>query len=123
MAVSLGHIAGSYIGTTLIEDVAANATKQAGSTSSGNMHQVYIDNTSNSSAVYLKIYDLAFASVDVGTTHPDFVFPCPGSGSRQFNFQDGLPFATALTYACATSPGTAGTGDPSPTPTIRITIG
>ena len=124
MAVSLGHIPGSYIGGTLIEDTAASATKQIGSTGSGNLYQVYIDNTGNNSqAVYLKIYDLAAGSVTVGTTHPDFVFPCPASGTRQYNFHDGLPFATALTYAVTATPGTAGGSDASTLPTIRITIG
>tara|TARA_R100000152_G_C6780653_1_gene213672 strand:+ start:1068 stop:1439 length:372 start_codon:yes stop_codon:yes gene_type:complete len=122
MAVNLGHIPGSYIGATLIEDTAANATKQIGKASSGTIYQVFIDNTSNSSAVYLKVYDLASGSVTVGQTHPDFVFPCPGSGKRQFNFPDGIAFATAFTYAITTSPGTAGSSDPSPTPTVRITI-
>ena len=59
MAVSLGHIPGSYIGATLIEDTAASATKQVGSASSGSMYQVYIDNTGNTDPVYLKIWDLA----------------------------------------------------------------
>jgi hypothetical protein len=110
MAVSLGHIPGAYIGATLIEDTAASATKQIGKTSSGNLYQVYIDNTGNTSQqVYLKIYDLAAGSVTVGggTTHADFIFPCPAAGTRQYNFHDGLPFATALTYAVTATPGTA----------------
>jgi len=126
MAVSLGHIPGSYIGQTLIEDTAASATKQIGSTSSGNMYQVYIDNTGNTDPVYLKIWDLASGSVTVGGgsgTHPDFIFPCPGSTTRQYNFHDGLPFGTALTYAVTTAAATSGSTAASPTPTIRISIG
>ena len=124
MAVSLGHIPGAYIGATLIEDTAASATKQIGKTSSGNLYQVYIDNTGNTSQqVYLKIYDLAAGSVTVGTTHADFIFPCPAAGTRQYNFPDGLPFAAALTYAVTATPGTAGSSDASTVPTIRITIG
>lgn len=123
MAISLGTIAGAYIGTTLVEDTDANATEEDAASSGGNLYQVYIDNTANSGQVYLKLYEAASGSVTVGSTHPSFVFPCPASSTRQFNFADGLPFATALSFACVTSPGTDGNTDPSSDVVVRISYG
>ena len=123
MAVSIGHITGSHIGSALIEDTAASATKQVADANSGTIHQILIDNTANTSQqVYLKIYDLASGSVTVGQTHPDFVFPCPAAGKRQYNFHSGIAYATALTYAVTATPGTAGGTDAGALPTIRILI-
>ena len=75
MAISLGTVAGGAIGTTIVEDTALSTTAQVADGNSGTIHQVYIDNTNNSSTqVYVKGYDTT-GSVTVGTTHPDFVFP------------------------------------------------
>jgi len=124
MAASLGTIAGSYIGTVLVEDTNIGTSAQTGSGSSGQLFQLYIDNSNNSAQVYLKVYDTT-GSVTVGTTHPDFVFPCAASSIRQFNFPEGIGFATGFKFACETD---AGTGDgsaaaPSSAVVVRITLG
>jgi hypothetical protein len=121
---SLGTIAASYIGTVLVENTNIGTTAQTGASSSGLLYQVYIDNTNNSAQVYLKVYDTT-GSVTVGTTHPDFVFPCAASSIRQFNFPEGIGFADGFKFACETD---AGTGDgsaaaPGAAVVVRISLG
>ena len=110
MGASLGTIAGAAIGTTLVEDTNLGTTAQVADGTSGSIHQVYIDNTNNAAQVYLKCYDTT-GSVTTGTTQPDFVFPCAASSIRQFNFIDGVAYATGVKISCETD---AGKGDGSP---------
>lgn len=109
MGISLGTIAGAAIGNTLVEDTNLGTTAQVADGSSGAIHQVYIDNTNNDAQVYVKGYDTT-GSVTVGTTQPDFVFPCAASSIRQFNFTSGIAYANGLKVACETD---AGKGDGS----------
>ena len=110
MGISIGTVAGGFIGTTLAEDTNLGTSAQVVDATSGSIHQVYIDNTNNSSQVYVKGYDTTGA-VTVGTTQPDFVFPCAASSIRQFNFTSGIAYANGLKIACETD---AGKGDGSP---------
>ena len=124
MAISNGTIPGSYIGQNLLEDTDCDHTVETGKGSSGNMYQVLINNNANSSAVYLKLYDTT-GTVTLGSSHPDFVFPCPATSTRQYNFHDGLPFATGLKFLCSTVGGTGDSGDNAPAESVivRISIG
>ena len=122
MAVSSGTVAGSYIGTTIVEDATANSTVEDAKASGGNLYQVYINNGHNAQ-VYVKCWQVASGSVTLGSTAPALIFPCPASVSRQYNFPDGLAFSTALSFACVDSPGTAGTTSPGSTVLVRITHG
>jgi len=124
MAISLGTVAGGAIGTTLVEDTALSTSVQTADGSGGTIYQVYIDNSNNSAQVYLKLYDTT-GSVTVGTTHPDFIFPCAASSVREFNFVQGIAYATGLKIACETD---AGTGDgsaaaPGNAVVVRMNIG
>ena len=122
MAVSTGSVPASIIGTSIIEDTSSNATPEDASSSTGTLHQVYIDNSANSAQVYLKLYEAAKGSVTVGTTPPSFIFSCPASSSRQFNFVDGIAWATALSFATVPAGGTGGTTSPSSAVVVRLTI-
>ena len=99
MGISIGTVAGGFIGTTLAEDTNLGTTAQVVDATSGSIHQVYV-----------KGYDTTGA-VTVGTTQPDFVFPCAASSIRQFNFTSGIAYANGLKIACETD---AGKGDGSP---------
>lgn len=86
--------------------------------SSALLLSVKVDNSANSGAAsYVKLYNLASGSVTVGTTAPDEILYIPASAvvTRQYwtgaNF--GVTFGTALSAACVTAGGTAGTVDPS----------
>lgn len=84
----------------------------------GSIYVVDVDNTANAAASFVKIYDAA--SPTVGTTAPDWVFKVPASVRRIFACTDGVAFATALSIACVTTGGTAGTTGPTSAVTVRI---
>ena len=121
MAVTQGSVAGSYIGPTIIEDASANATAETADASGGTLYQVYIDNSGNTGASFVKLY--ASASPTVGTTDPDFIFPAAANQTVQFDFPQGVAYVTALTFACVTTGGTGGTTNPLNAVTVRLTIG
>lgn len=108
----------SPIGTKLIVDTVANATaKNSVTGAAGTIYMIDIDNTGNSVASFLKIYDSA--SPTIGTTVPDYVFRIPSSQRRCIAIPEGLGF-TDLSYACTTAGGTAGTTGPTNAVVIRM---
>tara|TARA_R110000824_G_C15186078_1_gene674274 strand:- start:120 stop:491 length:372 start_codon:yes stop_codon:yes gene_type:complete len=123
MAVSSATVPGSFIGTTVIEDTDSDNTPEDASGSGGTLHQVYIDNSANSAQVYVKLYEAAKGSVTVGTTPPSFIFPCPASKAKQFNFASGAAWSTALSFATVTAAGTGGNTGPTDSVIVRLTIG
>ena len=91
-------------------------------TTSGTLHSVVIDNSANGSASYLKLWDAASGSVTVGTTAPDWTFKVPASTKRTIVFHDGAAYATALSAACVTTAGTAGTTGPTSDVIVEVII-
>ena len=67
----------------------------------------YLDcvSTDSSNALYVKFFDAAV--VNRGTTRPVMVVEIPTSGSKRLSFPDGVEFATALSYSCDRTGGTA----------------
>ena len=112
MATSVVEI-GTPSGLTRYRETDLTGTKSAVKASSGTIHAIVADNAANAAVSYLKLWDVASGSVTVGTTAPDFIFRIPASTKRTIVFQEGLAFATALTAACVTAGGTAGTTDPT----------
>lgn len=91
-----------------------DGTKAAVDATSGTLHSIVVDNTANAAEVeYLKLWDVASGSVTVGTTAPDWVFKIPAAVKRTIVFHDGVAYGTALTAACVTTAGTAGTTNPT----------
>jgi len=124
-------ILGSNICTDVIEDKTANATAQNNVTgAAATLFGAYIDNTLNSTAVYLKIWN--HASPTVGTTAPDFSFVCPAGKAVQYTWMGGVAMSTAISYACVaettaadlapTNGGTAGTTSPDKDVIVRILV-
>ena len=110
------------LGTKVGEDTAATATAVTNVIgSSGTIYYVEVDNTANSAASYLKIYNASGPTV--GTTAPDLILRATGSTREYFVFPTGLAFGTAVSYACVSAAGTGGTGSPSSSVTIRIVTG
>ena len=108
-------------GLKKFKDTDCTGTKVAVDTSSGNIHAIIIDNTANAGeATYLKLWDAASGDVTVGTTAPDWVFKVPASTKVTLVFQAALAYATALTAACVTTAGTAGTTNPTSDVVIEI---
>lgn len=74
------------------------------------LDQVTIDNTLNTSAVYLKLYNSDAGSAStVGTTNPMWVFPCAASSTADFTLDPGFKFLAGIQATCLTDKGTAGT--------------
>lgn len=108
-------------GLTHFKETDLNATKAAVKASAGTLYAIIIDNTANAAeAEYVKLWDAASGSVTVGTTAPDWVFKIPAAVKRAIVFTEGVAFATALTAACVTTAGTAGTTNP--TSDVVVTI-
>tara|TARA_R110002012_G_scaffold194495_1_gene362296 strand:- start:934 stop:1317 length:384 start_codon:yes stop_codon:yes gene_type:complete len=77
-------------------------------TSGGLIIQVEIDNTANSSAAYLNLYDVAGgAAVTVGTTDESFVFKVPAGSKTTYSCPDGSEYANGLKGAIVASPGSS----------------
>lgn len=98
-------------GVTLLTDTSNAATAVVAKASSTVLYELEMDNTANSAASYLKIYNTA--TVTVGTTVPDFVYLVPASTKITLVFPSGTTLGTAMTFATVTAGGTAGTTPPT----------
>ena len=120
MATSVVTIA-SPAGLTKFKETDLDGTKAAVDATSGTIHAIVIDNTANAAEVeYLKLWDSASGGVTVGTTAPDWVFKIPAAVKRTITFLEGLAYGTALTAACVTTAGTAGTTNPTANVVVEI---
>lgn len=99
-------------------DSSANSTAQQAETGSGTLFMVDIDNTANSAATFIKMYDAT--SITVGTTVPDWIFKAPGGVRRVYTIPTGLAFSTGLGYAAVTQGGTAGTTSPTSAVVLKL---
>lgn len=82
---------------------------------------VKIDNTANTHAVFLKLYNADSSSPPtLGSNNPDFVLPCSASSSADFTFDPGSTLATGTYAAVVTTAGTAGTTGPTNAVTVTI---
>ena len=114
-------VLGTPIATDVIEDTSANNTAQNNVTGGAAVFfGIYIDNTANTGASYVKIYN--HAGPTVGTTAPDFVFLCPGSVTRQYTMASGVAMGVGISYACTNAGGTDGTVSPGSAVLIRILV-
>jgi len=83
-------------------------TKQEVKATAGQIYRIYAFNLA-SSVLYLQIFNLAAASVTVGTTVPLSSLPMtPSNGGFTFEFPMGWEFDTGITVAVTTGPQTAG---------------
>lgn len=109
--------AGTPTGLTEFNDTAIGNTADAIKASSTRLYSVIIDNSLNSGAIYVKLFNLAAGSVVVGTTAPDEIIYVPGSSVVTQNYftaaAAGKIFASALSAICVTAGGTAGSTAPS----------
>lgn len=90
-------------------------TAQSIATIGGYLDALHVIN-SNTSQAFIQLFDVAAASVTVGTTTPKQSFLVPAgdgtnSGAFERQFSPPIPFSTAITYACTTT--ATGNGDPT----------
>ena len=124
MATSTTTKQGDPIGSALFTLTETSTTATAvnmdsGSSSGGaGIHLVEIDNTGNSVASYLNLYDAGSATV--GTDDESFVFMAPASTRITYACPEGASYVTGLTGAIVSTPGSA-TG-PASTVTAYILV-
>lgn len=119
MAVSNTAVA-ALSGATLFRDTdCANAAVSVKGSSTV-VYQIEVDNTGNGAASFLKIYNVASGSVTVGTTAPDMIIYAPASTKVTMVFPSGVTLGTAMTVACVTAAGTAGTTSPTSDVTVAV---
>lgn len=111
-AVTSGH-ATAGTGLSTLFDGSGDNTAQALKTAAGRLYFLEVSNPTAADA-YIQLFDLATASVTVGTTAPKLSLFVPAGdgtldGAMDKVWEIGLHFATAITYACTTTP-TGGTG-------------
>jgi len=106
------------IGVRLVQDTAASNTAIDNTTgAAGTLYMVEIDNSSYSTAVYLKLADTDNATA--GTTAATLVLLCPASVKRSYAFPEGIAFGTGFSHWCVTAATEASTAAPGDPPTIR----
>ena len=104
-----------------IEDTDVGATLQKVADGALYIDQIFIDNTNNAAAMYLKFYDVASGgSCTVGTTNPNYLFPVAASDTAQYAMNPGAHFASGIAFACLTEPGTGGTTAPTNDVSVKI---
>lgn len=85
------------------------------------VYLIQIDNSGNpNQKVYLKMWDNVAPTV--GTTAPNKIIPVPGGSIQKVGCIEGIPFTTALSFACVTTGGTGGTTAPTNPVIVAISI-
>ena len=120
MAYSVSPI-GAPLGTVVATDTGLGHTGdmnvRGGAT---NLYYLDCDNTANSAASYLKLWDATAPTV--GTTAPDWIFKIPANTRLPIPFPQGVLFATGFSMAAVTTGGTAGVTDPVSAFIVRATL-
>jgi hypothetical protein len=91
------------------------ATATSIKTSAGQLFGWYIGN-SNTSAVYVQLFDALTGSVTLGTTSPKLSLMIPAGGAANVFSDTGIAFATGISFACTTTRS----GSTGPTSTIDV---
>jgi hypothetical protein len=119
MAITKGVVANA-LADTLVTDTTTDSTVEAHVTgAAGSLYYVYIDNTANTAAAYVKIADATSATS--GSTVPDFVFYAPASRSVSYAIPSGHAYATGVSFWGTTTQASAvSQTDPGTAITVRI---
>lgn len=109
----------SPVGSKLIVETAAGATANNNVTgAAGTLYMADVDNTANvATPAYLKVYNAAAPTV--GSTAPDLILAVPAATRRTFVIPEGWAFSF-LSFACVTTPGTAGSTSPAANVPVRM---
>lgn len=96
---------------------ALTSTAQVIKGSAGKFGGYYIYNP-NATATYVILYDIAAASVTVGTSTPKLVFCIPATAGANLELLAGIPFGTAMSIAATTTGG----GNTAPSTALEAMI-
>jgi len=106
----------------LVRDTTSNATAENDVNGGAAVfYGIEVDNSLNSSAVYVKLYNNAGPTV--GTTAPDITMKVSAGSTRRMMVAEGIAFATALSFATVTDGGgTAGTTNPTNSVVVSLLV-
>lgn len=114
-AVQSAPAAATSGGADTLFDSDADNTAQAIKGAAGQLYKLDVYN-SNAAVAFVQLFDLAVGDVTVGVTAPKYVIYVPAQGAATIDFDMPMAFATAISYACATT--ATGAGDP----TVGLTL-
>jgi len=103
-------------GTTLYKNIDVDESEDEVKATAGQVYWIHAIN-STAAPLFLKFYDLAAASVTVGTTVPDLTFPVPGNADSDgagftLSIPNGIEFGTGITIAATTGVADNDSGAP-----------
>jgi hypothetical protein len=104
-------------GWSKITALAQTTTKKVVKASAGTFGGYYAYNP-NGTIAYVQVFDVASASVTLGTTPPDLVFAIPPASAANLEITNGVNMATAMTLACTTT----ATGSTAPGTGLDLTL-
>tara|TARA_Y100000310_G_scaffold301856_1_gene338681 strand:+ start:845 stop:1213 length:369 start_codon:yes stop_codon:yes gene_type:complete len=108
-------LAGKLITLTL---TTSTAEDHVTGVTSGRIYQVKIDNTANTTPVYVKIGDTTDATT--GTTIADLVLYTPIGETLTYLMDAGHAYTAGVSVWCTTGASTGDAGDPSESVTVTI---
>jgi len=85
-----------------IKSASTGGTATSIKASAGQLYAYHLFNTT-AAAAYVQLFNVASGSVTLGTTVPDISIGIPASGGVTLNIDKGIPFGTAISYACTTT--------------------
>jgi hypothetical protein len=94
----------TFNGTSSDGGTALTSTAQAVKASAGQLYGWFIYNP-NDEVSYVNVYNVAAASVTVGTTNPLFHIPIPAGQGANVAFPFGIAFSTAISAAATKTAG------------------
>lgn len=106
------------LGGKLTTDLNIGKTSQNNVTGgTGKLYMITVDNTANTSVVYLKMVD---ALTGGHGTEPNWQFKIPASTKISFVMPEGTSFTTGLSIWCVQGPETSNNSDPSSDVVLNI---
>jgi hypothetical protein len=108
--VSLENTNATLNSTSSDGGTALTSTAQAIKSGAGKLKGYYIYNP-NATAAYVPFYNVAQASVTVGTTNPLFMLTIPPASAANLWMESGVNFSTAMSWSATSTAG--GNGAPT----------
>ena len=99
---SINVLPGTTGGWSVSSQTALTNVKVAVKTSAATLGG-YMFYNANPAAAYIQVFDIALASVTLGTTTPTYTIPIPPASAAHIEFTLGINHATAITVAATTT--------------------
>ena len=120
MAVSSTTIT-STGAATLIVNTDVDETDDVAVAASGKLQMVEINNTANTTPLYLQLFN-ATAGITPGTTEPDMVLFCPAGQKINYIIPAELTFGTGIKMFGSTNLAVSGYSAAGPASAVTVTL-